>query len=190
VIEQNLARLAGETIVVTEKMDGENTTLYHDGFHARSVDSRHHPSRSWLADFHARISWMIPDSMRICGENMYAQHSIRYQSLPSYFLGFSVWFGDQCLPWHETLEIFQNLGITPVPELYRGPYDPRHLKMLARDLDHQRQEGYVVRLAQGFAISDFGRCVFKYVRAGHVQTSQHWQHQAVVPNQLQENPNG
>lgn len=33
---EHLERL--EDVVVTEKLDGENTTLYHDYLHARSVD--------------------------------------------------------------------------------------------------------------------------------------------------------
>jgi hypothetical protein len=34
----------------TERIDGENTTLYAACIHARSVDGRHHPSRTdhWL----------------------------------------------------------------------------------------------------------------------------------------------
>lgn len=184
VVAVNLTRLLDTTIVVTEKMDGENTTLYHDGYHARSIDSRYHPSRSWLADFHSRISYMIPDRMRICGENMYARHSIHYRDLDSYFLGFSVWFGQRCLPWSETLEVFTNLSISPVPVLYQGPYDVRKLESLSREMDVSRHEGYVVRPALGFDLQDFDRCVFKFVRAGHVTTSQHWQHTAVVPNQL------
>lgn len=38
----------------------------------------------------ANISGQIKDGMRICGENMFAVHSIKYDKLPSYFLGFSV----------------------------------------------------------------------------------------------------
>ena len=38
----------GRNIQITEKMDGENTTLYSDYLHARSLDSRHHPSRDWV----------------------------------------------------------------------------------------------------------------------------------------------
>jgi hypothetical protein len=34
-----------EDVVVTEKSDGENTTLYHDYLHVRSLDSKSHPSR-------------------------------------------------------------------------------------------------------------------------------------------------
>lgn len=33
-------------IIVTEKLDGENTTLHRDYVHTRSPDSGHHPSRS------------------------------------------------------------------------------------------------------------------------------------------------
>jgi len=41
-------RLIGREVVVTEKMDGENTTMYCDNIHARSIDGRHHPSRDWV----------------------------------------------------------------------------------------------------------------------------------------------
>ena len=44
---QTLDGLVGREVVVTEKMDGENTTMYVDHIHARSLDSRHHPSRDW-----------------------------------------------------------------------------------------------------------------------------------------------
>ena len=65
-------------IIVTEKIDGENTTLYSHAIHARSLDSRHHPSRDWVKGLWGGIRHSIPTSMRICGENMYACHSIKY----------------------------------------------------------------------------------------------------------------
>ncbi|MGB3444528.1 MAG: hypothetical protein WBA97_37795 [Actinophytocola sp.] len=34
---EGLAGLAGREVVVAEKLDDENTTLYHDGLHARST---------------------------------------------------------------------------------------------------------------------------------------------------------
>ena len=45
-------------------------------------------------------------------------------------------------------------------------------------------EGYVVRLAERFAYADFAQSVAKWVRAQHVQTTQHWMFAEVVPNQL------
>lgn len=184
IVGQDLLFMEDRNIVITEKMDGENTTLYHDGFHARSIDSRQHASRSWLAGFHAKIAHYIADDMRICGENVYARHSVAYHQLPSYFLGFSVWVGTMCQSWRDTMETFELLGITPVREIYRGPFDRRVFRDIERDMDPDHQEGYVVRIQDSFDLRDFGHAVRKYVRAGHVQTDQHWQHQAVVPNLL------
>ena len=50
----------GKQVVVTEKMDGENTTLYTDRLHARSLDSRHHPSRTWVKQWHQTLAHDIP----------------------------------------------------------------------------------------------------------------------------------
>ena len=110
----------GREIVVTEKMDGENTTLYHDHTHARSLDSRHHPSRDWVKGFWGTIRYQIPQGYRVCGENLYAEHSIAYDDLESYFYGFSVWDDQICFSWDETLEMFKSWNVTPVPVLYRG----------------------------------------------------------------------
>lgn len=68
----HLGGFVGLDVVVTEKLDGENTTLYADGLHARSIDGRHHPSRDWVKAAHGRVAWTIPEGWRICGENMYA----------------------------------------------------------------------------------------------------------------------
>jgi hypothetical protein len=46
------------------------------------------------------------------------------------------------------------------------------------------QEGYVVRVARNFRFAEFSRVVAKYVRKGHVQTSEFWMNQPVVPNLL------
>lgn len=162
-----------------------NCTMYTDGFHARSIDSRHHPSRDWLARFHASIAHDIPAGWRICGENLYAQHSIAYTDLPSYFMGFSVWNEENvALSWDDTLEMFELLGIIPVPELYRGPFDEAVLKRIAAELDTEKEEGFVVRVARPFHYDDFKTSIAKWVRSHHVQTDKHWMHRGIVPNGL------
>lgn len=75
------SHFAGKAVIVSEKMDGENSTIYNDGYHARSIDSRHHPSRDWLTAFHATVAYKIPAGWRLCGENLYARHSIPYVDL-------------------------------------------------------------------------------------------------------------
>jgi len=174
----------GHRVVATVKMDGENSTLYRDYLHARSIDGRTHPSRDWLKAFWAERCGDIPDGWRVCGENMFAVHSIRYDSLKSYFYGFSVWNEvNVALPWDETLEWFELLRIEPVEVIYDGIWDEAELKRIAKGLDPDRVEGFVVRRADAVPARDFGRMFAKYVRPGHVQTDEHWMYGAGVTEQ-------
>jgi hypothetical protein len=95
-----------------------------------------------------RLAHDIPEGWRICGENLYAKHSIAYDRLPSFFLGFSVWTdGNECLAWDDTLEWFRLLDITPVPLLYDGIFDERAIMALWTPSVWSHCEGYVVRRA-------------------------------------------
>ncbi|WP_214105426.1 RNA ligase family protein [Acrocarpospora catenulata] len=179
---EGVAGLAGREVVVTEKLDGENTTLYGDGLHARSLDSGHHPSRAWLKALHGRIARFIPDGWRICGENLYARHSIAYPSLDSWFSAFSVWNGDLCLDWDATVDFTRRLGLPVPPVLWRGVFDERAIRALR--LDVGRQEGYVVRPAAAFTRAEFPALVAKWVRPRHVRTDRHWMLGPVVENGL------
>lgn len=178
--------LVGKYVIITEKMDGENSTLYNDDYHARSLDGRHHPSRDWLKRFHADFAHEIPEGMRICGENLYAQHSIGYENLDSYFYVFSIWEGDVCLSWIDTLVWCDLLGLTPVKVLYEGTYTREVGENLAKSLDFETQEGFVVRLEESFLYDDFKSSVAKFVRPKHVQTEKHWMQAEIVPNKLKE----
>jgi hypothetical protein len=164
-----------ERVVITEKMDGENTTLYNDRVHSRSLDTAYHWSRTWVKNFHAKIGFDIPENMRICGENLQATHSIKYINLSSFFMGYSVWRDDLCLSWRETAEWFELLGITPVPVLAKGKWESDDVQgFIDSWRDGNEREGYVVRLEGSFHFSQFNQSVAKYVRRGHVQTRRHW----------------
>lgn len=173
-----------QRVVVTEKFDGENTTLYRNTTHARSMNSANHPSRNWVKGMWGDIRHKIPQDIRVCGENCYAKHSIHYTSLPSYFLGFGAWRDTMCLSWDETLKLFKDLNIVPVTTLYDGIYDEELIRGIT--IDKTRSEGYVVRLAGEFFMDDFTRSVGKFVRKGHVQSAAHWMKAAIVPNILKE----
>jgi hypothetical protein len=176
---------AGREVVATEKLDGECTTMYPDGLHARSPDGRHHPSRDWVKGLHGRIAHLIPAGWRLCGENVYARHSIAYEGLASYFFLFSIWDEqNRCLPWDDMATWASLLEIELPPLLYRGPWDEATLRGLT--LDTTRQEGYVLRTVAGFHYDKFAQHSAKWVREGHIQTDQHWMHAPVIPNQLQE----
>ncbi|RYG90052.1 hypothetical protein EU803_15675 [Loktanella sp. IMCC34160] len=186
-VMSSLDGLTVEDLIVTEKMDGENTTIHAHGSYARSPDSRYHPSRDWLKAFAAGISHQLSEGERIIGENLYARHSVVYDALPSYFLGFAWIIGDEVQAWDTTLARFEELGIQQVPTIYRGRYRPGLFEDLARKLDLNRQEGFVARIADAFPESEMPNRIGKYVRAGHVQSNIHWMKSELVPNDLAEN---
>lgn len=174
-------------IVVTEKMDGENTTLYRDYLHARSVTYQSHASRNCLKRWHATFCADIPIGFRICGENLHAKHSILYEALPAHFLVFAIFDGDICLLWAETEAWSELLGLAMVPILYRGAWDDR--AVVACFTGNSRfggaQEGYVVRNSAAFSQPTFGENVAKFVRARHVTTAENWKRQVAVVNGLE-----
>lgn len=166
-------------------MDGENTSMYRDRVHARSIDSKAHSSRNWVKNLWNEIRYDIPTGWRICGENLYAKHSIGYKDLKSYFYGFSIWNEENiCLSWDNTVEWLELLGIVSVPVLYRGIFDEEKLRQLS--VDKEKQEGYVVRFSNSFRYEDFSKSVAKFVRFNHVTTSKYWMYSKVEKNLLME----
>jgi hypothetical protein len=51
--------LKNNPCVITEKMDGENTTMTREYIHARSVDSQDHESRHFVKSFWNTIRWSL-----------------------------------------------------------------------------------------------------------------------------------
>lgn len=173
-------------VVIHEKMDGENTTIYKHNLHARSIDSGYHESRTWVKNFAAKWQHELDWDQRVCGENLYAKHSIHYTDLPSYFLGFSYWDRDVCTSWYETTEMFELLGVTPAPVLFKGEWREAQewCNNFESSFDSENSEGYVIRTAGEFLLSSFRSNVAKYVRAGHVTTDRFWRNAPIVRNEL------
>ena len=187
--QEDLSILEGSPtgIVVSIKMDGENTNMYCDRMHARSIDSKDHPSRHYVKGLWGNIRYMIPEGWRICGENLYAKHSILYEDLESYFMVFSVWDDtNTCLDYGTTLTFCEELGLKHVPVIYEGKYDEKFLRELPNSPLLDGHEGYVVRTFGSFKYEDFNKHVAKYVRANHVQTDQHWMFSEITPNKLKQ----
>lgn len=184
-IMHDISPLLGKTVVITEKMDGENTNLYSDRIHARSIDSKDHDSRHWVKGLWGGIKNEIPEGWRICGENLYAKHSLYYEELPTYFMVFSIWNENNvCLSWDETVSICGMLNLVHVPVIDIITFDEGYLRKLSNNLDLTKTEGYVLRNIESFGYDEFGDNVAKWVRAKHVTTDEHWMFQQIVPNKL------
>lgn len=184
-IIKSLSNFIGREVVVTEKLDGENTTFSKDYFHARSVDSRYNFTRAWVKLLHSIISKDIPNGFRLCGENLSFYHSIEYTNLEGFFYLFSVWDDNNfCLSW-DAVQEWANLLNLPTPRIfYRGIFDEDKLREIAKKIDTRTVEGFTVRLADKFHYDNFNNCLVKWVRKGHVQPqAKHWL-QCTFPNKL------
>jgi hypothetical protein len=186
--------LVGAPIVVTEKCDGSNLT-----YTSKSVFSRSHsgppahPSFDLAKATHGRIRHLISDGISVFCEYCYAVHSIEYAEMPEYSLVFGVrddvrgtWWD-----WDMTAAQAADLGLPTVPVIFRGAVaSERELEELTTGLARGpsalggEREGVVVRLAGEFADAAFARSLGKWVRKDHVQTDEHWQHQAIRPQRL------
>lgn len=180
---ETLTGFIGKRVIISEKRDGENTSLYKHTMHARSIDSDNHPSRAWVKQFWNNIRHDIPEGWRICGENLYAKHSIWYKDLNSYFEGFSIWNeNNTALSWDSTLEWFSLLGVRSVPILYDGLFDEKFVRNFSAKLNLNTQEGYVIRTAGEIQFDEFKLKVAKYVRANHVTSNKHWKNSEMILN--------
>lgn len=195
-----LERLLAGPIVTTLKLDGENVTLYDDHLHARSLDTKGREDRDWIKALHGSIKHQIPPKTRICGEYLFARHSIAYAQLRSYFQVFSIWEDERCLPWEDTVALCSQLGLITVPVISLGMTAPPACLMpevwatLYHDLEGPHDivteapghEGYVIRTAAGFEAAEFSTSIAKWVRPNHIKTDEHWRNRAVVKNTLKE----
>lgn len=184
-ILSSVKHFEGKKIIVTVKMDGENTTLYRNYIHARSLTYTDHESRHWMKRYHAEMKHLIPENTRICGENLYAKHSIHYQNLQSYFLVHSIWEGNKCLDWGSTIWKCGEWGFIHVPVLWAGEWNEVRMRHLFRSRVYENEcEGFVVRLWTSFFLGEYSKSIAKYVRKGHIQIDEHWMKPPIVPNLL------
>ena len=193
---KSLEHFEGKEVVITEKLDGENTTMNRVGIHARSLDSKGHWSRERVKQlYNEQIRWKLhmedqyKEIHRICGENMQAKHSIHYTEMEAWFYCFGIFDRrNVCYSWDDMNIICDELGLKTAPLLWRGIFS---WSSFAHN-DHYTgvsklggiQEGYVIRLADEFHYDDYGTSVAKFVRENHVTTDEHWMFSSSVENEL------
>jgi ATP-dependent RNA circularization protein (DNA/RNA ligase family) len=177
----------GKEIVITEKLDGENNMVNHYDVFARSHGA---PTRSawtrnmWSGDgIWSQVYQKIADCEEVYGENLFGEHSIHYDKLPSYYHIFAVRNDEKYVfySWDDVVTYAEILGLPTVPVLWRGVIESEEqLAQLVDKFVHEpsvygpQREGVVIRIADEFPIDEFSHYVCKWVRPGHVQTGEHW----------------
>lgn len=182
-ISNDISLLVGNEIVITEKLDGENTGMTNDGVYARSHAT--FTTSDWSREVrqlhNIKVRGNLSEGEFIFGENLEGIHSIEYTNLKSYFYIFGVRDNNIWVPWNSVEEYSYLLDIPTVPVLFKGIVSSEEeLKELVEKLVSEpselggEREGVVVRTAGMFHNDDFVDNVSKWVRANHIKTDEHW----------------
>lgn len=176
---RSIDHLIGIEIVILEKMDGACWVEERDHCHARNP---HMTSKNPIfnpAKAHwANTRWSIEDNERICGEWLFYQHSLSYDSLPGWYLVFNIQ-DLETKEWYEwdIVEMrCEEMNLPTVPVLWRGTVESEEeleaiiSSLMSQESAHgQTREGVVVRLTRGFEKNEWKQAIAKWVRKEHIQ---------------------
>jgi hypothetical protein len=178
------ALLGGTSCLISEKLDGSNVALTRDDVFARThAHAPKHPSYDALKAIHAGIRHLIPEDHTVFCEWCWAVHSIQYDRLPNPPL-FMLAVRREPRTWlslQDREKIQEKLGIPRAPILWIGQFtDDEDLRMMvewcmkAPPIYGPIREGVVVSCGAEFDDEEWNSRIAKWVRAGHVQTDEHW----------------
>jgi ATP-dependent RNA circularization protein (DNA/RNA ligase family) len=185
-------------VVVEEKVDGANLGLSFDvegnlraqnrgAYLELPAAGQWKKLADWLAPREDILFEHLADRYILFGEWCYARHSISYDRLPDWFLGFDIF--DKCegafwaSPRRDVL--LAAMQIAAVPTLARGHFTPSELTdLLAQSrLGDQPAEGLYLRREDGKWLQQRA----KLVAPAFVQSIEaHWQHAGIIANRLRQ----
>lgn len=183
-------------LVVEEKLDGANLGISFDEEGAIRVQNRGEYLRSpnkgqwqklfeWITPRQELLFDQLTDRYILFGEWCYAQHSVVYNRLPDWFLGFDVYdkLTARFFSCTRRNEIIKAMGIFQVPQVSIGHFTLPKLRnlLLQSYFSDNPSEGVYLRFNQG----DWLIQRAKLVRPAFIQSvEQHWSRSGIKPNLL------
>lgn len=185
-------------LVVEEKVDGSNIGISFSVEGNLKVQNRGDylqlPAsgqwkklEEWLHLHAERLFDHLIDQYILFGEWCYAKHSVFYDRLPDWFLGFDIYdkFTGRFLSTMRRDRFLESMNIAGVPVIAHGRFRLAELKDLLSQskLSDQPAEGLYLRLDQGEWLEQRA----KLVRPQFMQTmEEHWSRYSITPNRLRE----
>jgi ATP-dependent RNA circularization protein (DNA/RNA ligase family) len=183
-------------LVVEEKVDGANLGISFDSEGNVRAQNRgaylHMPGSGqwkkigeWIAFRTDALFEHLSDRYILFGEWCYAQHSVFYDRLPDWFLGFDIYDkqSGRFISSGRSDDLLKKMCIAQVPTIARGRFTyPEITKLLVQSkLADQPAEGIYLRIDQGDWLAQRA----KLVRPAFIQSvEQHWSRFAIKPNRL------
>ena len=201
--------IADPSLIVEEKIDGTNVGIHFNSTgrmvlqcRGHEITEGMHPQydlfKQWTSVKRPTLESMLGDSFILYGEWLYAKHSVFYRGLPHYFFEFDIYDKQAfCfLDLNERLNMLEGTGLHTVPILHRGPLNTERILALIgpskfdsefeNPLSGQNDnlmEGLYLRTEKNGRVTARAKIVRpEFVEK--VKQSEHWQHQAMIPNQL------
>ncbi len=183
-------------LVIEEKIDGANLGISFDSEGNIRAQNRgaylHLPASGqwkkildWLAPRTDELFEHLSEHFILFGEWCYAQHSIFYDRLPDWFLGFDIYDKQfrRFLSSEHRDALLKEMHIAQVPVVARGRFAyPEIPKLLSTSkLGDQPAEGLYLRFDQGNWLAQRA----KLVLPAFIQSvEQHWSRAVIKPNRL------
>ena len=177
---EDMENFVGKRIIITEKLDGTNTTLYNGNVYTRSGRRSRHKIHGMVKKYHA---WKVWDAPKLSGEDIYAVHSLEYDAVQpdKTFYAFHLRLGRKFMEWDYLVKYTNELEIPIVPLLFDGVCDSveevqeKHMEIFESGSRlGPTPEGAVMRIADRIPAMEFSKDMCKVVRRDHVQTDEHW----------------
>lgn len=187
------------TLVIEEKVDGANLGISFDADGTLLLQNRGSylqlpgagqwkKLEQWLNPKIDALFEVLTDRYILFGEWCYAQHSVFYNSLPDWFLGFDVYDTHEGIFLSTELRnnVASQSGVAIVPFLGTGRFSFSDLPQLLSysKLSDQPAEGLYLRIDQENHVQQRA----KLVQPAFIQaTEEHWTRRAIKLNQLSPN---
>ena len=183
-------------LVVEEKVDGANLGIaFNSSGNLRTQNRGAYLPAPFSGQWTQLSAWLAPrrdvlfdaltDQLILFGEWCYAQHSILYDRLPDWFLGFDIFDKnkERFFSCQRRDALLRRVDIAGVPELKRGRFSLQELKrLLAKSrLSENPAEGLYLRFDEGEWLGQRA----KLVRPEFIQAvEEHWSRKGIKPNRL------
>nr|ALJ92478.1 RNA ligase 2 [Diplonema papillatum] len=199
-LSQGAALIRSPTVTAEEKVDGSNLAVYLDASGAVTCQNRGKfvtPSSgsqwggqlaTWLESHYCELVSLLRQRYILYGEWLLARHSIRYQSLPDYFVAFDVYdrTARRFLSAKKRNAFLSQSTIPVVKPLAVGPFaEADILRLLGSPSRYgaAKVEGIYLRSDSGAWLQQRA----KVVNSDFLQTIDddgHWQKRVLEKNQL------
>ena len=209
--KESEAFIADPSLIVEEKIDGTNVGIHFTTrgrmvlqCRGHEITEGMHPQydlfKQWTSVKRPVLEAMLGSRFILYGEWLYAKHSVHYLKLDHYFFEFDIYDKQDAafLDLAQRLELLEGTNLCTVPVLHRGPATQvelqkligpsRYTSIFENPLTGVRDslmEGLYVRTEAGGQVTARAKLV-RPEFTERVKQSEHWQQQAMVPNQLRE----